>query len=380
MFKKKNRDAVNATESTASNSVQPKPKKKKKVVKAVIFIVVILVIIAVAGSLLGKGGKDSGLPEVSVGLAEVADINNTVSIKGTVTGSDSADIYSTSNLTISKILVKEGDFVKKDQTLAVLDTSSIMDQYNIQQVAYNDARKAYNDAKTLYADGAISKKDYEDAESAYKTASLNLSALDVSEKGIVKSPIDGTVTRVNCTVGRIAGDTNAQEAMFVVENVESLKMEVKAGEAEIADIRVGQEVEISAEILGKVKVKGVVSQIAPTGEAKKDGSGMVIPVTIDIDKGDTNLIAGVTAKALIKTSSVKNVLTVPSDAVLEDEDTGKATVFVLNKDNTIKQVPVKIGLEGDFAVEILDGDIKEGDQIILAPGPELTDGGSVTVI
>lgn len=378
-FKKKAVTDTQNMEKTTGAALKKQPKPKKRVVKAVIFIAIILLIIIAAFSMFGKGGGDAGMPQFSAGMAEVADIQNTVTVKGTVVGSDSADVYSSANLTISQILVKEGDYVTKDQTLALLDTSDIMDQYNIQRVAYSDAKKAYENAKTLYAGGGISKSEYDEAESAYKTAALNLSAANVSEKGVVKSPISGTVTRVNCTVGRIAGDTNAKDAMFVIENVEKLKMEVKISESEIADIRVGQEVEISAEILGKDKVSGVVSQIAPTGESKAEGNGMVIPVTIDVDKGDTNLIAGVTAKAVIKTSSRKDVLTVPVDSIYEDPDTEETSVFVVNKDNVVKKVPVTIGLEGDFVVEVAAGDLKEGDRVILAPDFTLEDGSTVAI-
>ncbi len=392
MFKKNKNISDSTSESQKVNLVgadgvsysvekaQPKKPVKHKKLKAVIFIVIVLVIVALLASFIsGKREKTSGIAAVSSGVTELQDLETTVSIKGTVVGAESANVYSAENLTITQILVKEGEKVTKGQILAKLDTSKIMDQYNIQSVTYNDAKNAYNVAKALYSEGAISKSEYDAAESAYKTARLTLGSYDTSEKGVIKSPINGTVTRVNCTVGRIANDTNAKEAMFVVEDVSRFKMEVKVSESEIADIKVGQSVEISAEVLGKQKVTGVVSQIAPTGETNVQGNNMVIPVTIDVDKGDTNLIAGVTAKAVIKTNSLKNVLTVPIDAVSEDHDTGETSVFVINKDNTVKKVKVKTGLEGDFDIEIVEGKLKEGNQVVLSPELSLEDGATVVL-
>ncbi len=365
----------------ASDAVsKAKPAKKKGKKKKIIAALIVLVILGGAFAFLHQGSDEDSLMEVSAGTVEIGDLQNTVSIKGTVTGSESADVYSSENLTISKILVKEGDFVRKDQTLALLDTSSINDQYKIRQVELDDARRTYENAKTLYEGGAMSKTDFDKAETDYKTAQLNLSASDTSEKGVVKSPISGTVTRVNCTVGRIAGDTNAKEAMFVIENVENLKMEVKVEESDISTVKVGQAVEISADVLGKETVKGTVSHIAPTGEKKESGNGMVIPVTIDVDKGDTNLIAGVTAKAVINTDSRQQVLTLPTDAVFEDPSSGKTYVFVIKKDSTVKKIPVTIGLEGDFNVEVLEGSLKQGTQVVLSPDIELKSGSKVLVL
>ena len=113
---------------------------------------------------------------------------------------------------------------------------------------------------------------------------------------------------------------------------------------------------------------------------------MVIPVVIDIDKGESNLIAGVTAKATILIDEVAAVLTVPIDAVFEDPSTGETSVFIISENDTLTKVPVNIGLEGDFDTEISAADesgsalLTEGARIVLAPSYELADGMAVTVM
>ncbi len=395
MFKKsKDKSSVSMTEKVsvvksdgevmyAATVKQPKHRKKlKKGAKAaIIFGVIIVLVVGACIAIKMMPSKEQATGIATVGNAEVMDLETVVTVKGTVEGADSADVYSTANFKITEILVKEGDYVTKGQVLAKLDTSELSSSYGVSNIAYNDAKKAYNDAAALYAEGAISKSDYEAAKSAYETARLNLSALNISEKSTVTSPIDGTVTRVNCTVGRIASDTENKAAMFVIEDIDNLKMKVLISEYDISDIKVGQEVSISATVLGKETITGTVSHISPTGEVKQGGNGeMVIPVTIDVNKGDTNLIAGVTAKASILTNKRENVLTVPSDAIFENPDTGEFSVFTVDENGKLTQVPVTIGLEGDFNVEILEGDIKDGETVLLSPTFENYDGQTVVIM
>lgn len=395
MFKKsKDKSSVSMTEKVsvvksdgevmyAATVKQPKHRKKlKKGAKAaIIFGVIIVLVVGACIAIKMMPSKEQATGIATVGNAEVMDLETVVTVKGTVEGADSADVYSTANFKITEILVKEGDYVTKGQVLAKLDTSELSSSYGVSNIAYNDAKKAYNDAAALYAEGAISKSDYEAAKSAYETAGLNLSALNISEKSTVTSPIDGTVTRVNCTVGRIASDTENKAAMFVIEDIDNLKMKVLISEYDISDIKVGQEVSISATVLGKETITGTVSHISPTGEVKQGGNGeMVIPVTIDVNKGDTNLIAGVTAKANILTNKRENVLTVPSDAIFENPDTGEFSVFTVDENGKLTQVPVTIGLEGDFNVEILEGDIKDGETVLLSPTFENYDGQTVVIM
>ena len=125
---------------------------------------------------------------------------------------------------------------------------------------------------------------------------------------------------------------------------------------------------------GNDSVEGVVSRISPTGEKKDDTSKeMVIPVQIDVKKGNSKMIAGVTAKARIEIEKKSGVLCVPIDAVVEDPNTGGSYVMILDG-TKLKKVPVELGLEGDFNIEVSSGDLAEGDKVVLSPTFDMTDG------
>jgi RND family efflux transporter MFP subunit len=178
-------------------------------------------------------------------------------------------------------------------------------------------------------------------------------------------------------VGRFADETDDDKPMFVIENIDKLQMKVLVNETDIAKVEVGQKVEITADILDGESVEGVVSRISPTGESKDTNSTeRVIPVYIEVVGTNEKLIAGITAKATIHIAKAEQALTVPYEAVSELED-GSTVVYVVNEDNTIQIVPVTIGLETDLLIQIQEGELTEGQQIVLNPSLALTEGMTV---
>ncbi len=350
--------------------------KKKKII---IFIVLAaLLVLFVAAKVITSLAPQPVM--VTTGIVEETNIEKDITIKGTIQGSESADVASALNYKVTEILVSEGDRVTKGQTLAILDGGELADNYRKAQVSFAESKRLYEDAKALYDEGAMSKNDYLKAKSSYETDSINVASFDGLDNTRVKSPIDGTVTRVNVTLGRYASDTENKSPMFVVENLDDLQMKVKISEYDISNVKEGQPVTITAEILGEETITGVVSKISPTGEKKDESTAeMVIPVIIDVDKGDSNLIAGVTAKARILIEKRENVLTAPIDAILQDPETGENSVFVVSE-GLLKKISVEVGLESNINCEIISKDIKKGDEVVLSPSLEYKDEMPVSIM
>jgi HlyD family secretion protein len=127
--------------------------------------------------------------------------------------------------------------------------------------------------------------------------------------------------------------------------------------------------------LGKGFAKGKVARISPTAE-QKDNNTMerVIPVLIDVTERPENLIAGVIATAKIRTEKKENVFAVPSGAIVQDGEEYK--IYILNEDNTVRSIPVEIGLETDLESEIT-GDLYEEMKYVINPDETFEDGMTV---
>lgn len=437
MFKKQNK-SNSETASGAGDSAAPKTasrlrKKgnKKKVV--IICVIVVLVLAAILATQVLGGGDGEMAPMVATATVERGDIRQEISIKGTVKGKETANISSGLTAEVATVQVQVGDKVTQGQVLATLkqeedqsqeqknlqrkqEKRDLQAQYDTAKINLDSARAALESAqkamstaketmdshKLLFDSGAISKTEYDSAVTAYdntvsayesaqaalESSQISLSNIDArlkdpyidnkinTDQYIIKSPINGTVTRVNTNPGLSASSTTDNQPMFVIEDLSGLQMKVSINEFDINKVSIGQEVTIEADILEGRTVSGVVSDISPTGELKAGSSSneMVIPVVIDIDAEQSGLMAGVTAKATILTDKKENVLVIPIDGVLQDPETGESSVFVVDKEGKLKQVPVTVGLESNLTVEVSSDQLKEGDTIVLAPTYSMTDG------
>lgn len=380
-------ETENATDAETENAPKGRPeifqkKQKKKRIKRIIIIVILLALAAAAvffvPKFIGKT-EPTGIP-VSAGTADLMDIEEVVSIKGTIEGSDTANVMPGLSSEITSVLVAEGTVVSKGQTLATLDVRDLNEEKKKYETALELSKFQYETAKELVSEGAISLEDYLQKENTYNTDLLNLNSIDFSSKSVIKSPIAGTVTRVNASVGNSASSMGAGQALFVIEDLSRLRMKVRVSEYDISKIQVGQTVKIQSDMIGEDEAYGVVSSIAPTGEQKDTTSSeMVIPVEIDITEAN-GLIAGVSGRAHILITRSEGALTVPIDAILQDPSTKESKVFIIKDDMTLKSIPVTLGVESTLYVEIIPAEeINAGDKVVLAPDFTMEDGMLVSI-
>lgn len=394
--------------------------------KAIVFIVV-LVAAAIIFSFINKS---SAAPEVMANVLKLErkTLEHIISVKSPLEGIEKAEVASPLNYEIIDIKVKEGDIVEKGQVLAVLDSEELEKQIEfeenqielskletensirVMQIEYDKAfsnlkelEEAYLQNKELYENGVITEEAFKKVENNLADSKISIESynavngkivmtqadkkrIEIQEKQLqlkkedlekvhIKSPIDGTVTRVNVNIGRYAKDTENGAPMFIVENLEKLQMKVAVSEFDVGKIKLNQEAEIYSDILGKEFAKGIIARISPTAE-QKDNNTMerVIPVLIDITEKPENLIAGVIANAKIKTEKRENTFAVPSGAIVQD---GKGyKIYILNDDNTISSIPVEIGLETDLELEII-GDLTEEMKFVINPDETFEEGMTV---
>lgn len=353
---------MQSDEKTKKAKAAKTKKIKKRYLIPIIIIVVIAILALVLSQFPGLVGIPQGIP-VTTATVEMMDVRSEISIKGTVEGEKSAKLSAMGGYEILDLLVKEGDTVSKNQLLAKLK----LDSGNVGsgQSALQAARLEYTAAKELYAQGAISRADYLRTKGAYETA------LSARSNTRITSPFSGTVTRVNGVEG---GFTENGLPIIIVEDLSSLKIEVAISEYDIGQIKLDQRVIITSEVIGSQELEGRVAKISPTGEAKDvTGKEMVVPITISIDSGTSNLISGVTAKARIIIDEALGVLTVPVEAVIEDPSNGEYYIFTLEED-LLKKIKVDLGVEGNFNVEIKNVDLEVGTLVVLSPSLDMEEG------
>ncbi|RJP50160.1 MAG: efflux RND transporter periplasmic adaptor subunit [Anaerolineaceae bacterium] len=222
------------------------------------------------------------------------------------------------------------------------------------------------------ADMELKKAKYEDAQRTYDRIKEGPNPADVAaaqarvnaaqatlDMARLTAPFVGTVTDAR----PLAGDqVTAGTLGFRVEDLSSLLVDVEISEVDINSIAVGQPVTLTFDAILGSDYRGVVTQVAQSGNILQ---GVVnFTVTVEIADADEQVKPGMTAAVNITVKELKDVVLIPNRAVrLVD---GKRVVYVL-RDGLPVMVEVRLGSSSDTMSVLVDGDVKEGELIILNP-------------
>lgn len=211
-----------------------------------------------------------------------------------------------------------------------------------------DAQKKYDDLKSGPAadDVTNAKTRIQAAQATLKLASIT-------------APFGGVITEVNVKPGdQITPGTSA----FRLDDLSQLLVDVQVSEVDINRIKVGQDVTMSFDaILGK-QYKGRVTEVSLVGTSNQ---GVVdFTVTVELMDADDAVKPGMTAAVNIVVEQLQNVLLVPNRAVRVQE--GKRVVYIL-RNGALEPVSITLGASSDTDSEVVSGDLKVGDQIVLNP-------------
>lgn len=398
--------------------------KKKKIWIAIGIAVVVVGIGGFAVVQSGKGGAGSAQATITAaeieGGAKVTkgNLESNVYISGTVEANDSRSVSYMGGGLVDNVYVKEGDRVTADQVLVKINSDKLdselkkmMNELNISkaelskmktkgigdqeaglknaQVTYDNAKKAYEANLALSKSGAVSSDELSkskqqmdiaqislsNAQNAYDQAkanvdisisekrmqSTNITINDLQkdiEKTVIKTPIAGTVTSVKAKEGEVLPNNGI---LLTIEDLDKKIVKAYVSENEINRISLGQKVSITGNSIKGKTFEGEVSYIAP-GTIRQEGSKNVkVEVKITLKDNVPELRPGFNVNLEIETASRAGVLMVPFEAIGTEAD-GRKYVNVLEgeKGAEPKKVYIKTGVEGDIAVEVIDGDLKEG--------------------
>jgi HlyD family secretion protein len=171
------------------------------------------------------------------------------------------------------------------------------------------------------------------------------------------APFKATVVAVN---NRVGDSVNNNTAAVMLADLSALELKANVAEVDINRIQIGQSVNLTVDAAPGQTFTGTVSETSAVGQSAQ---GVVtFPVTVLIPNPDPALKPGMTAAVAIVTDSHENALLVPNRAVRVSA--GQRTVTVLFEGQQIP-VPVTLGLSNETQSEILDGQLREGDTVVL---------------
>ena len=352
--------------------------------KIIITIVVLVAALGLIGYVLTKNKAEN-----EAKTAIVAEKNATVSVRiDTVkTENVSLDFISNGNFEpvqelkfsaeksgkITSVLVKEGDFVSVGQTLAIVRSDVINVNAQNANAVYQNAVADYNRFENAFKTGGVTKQQLDQAKLAMVNAKSQLTQANINVGDTrIKAPISGFINKKYIEVGSIIAGMPATE-LFDIVNVSKLKLKVTVNESQVASLKVGTPIKVTASVYPDKTFSGKITFIA----SKADES-LNFPVEIEItNNASKDLKAGMYGTAEFASNQQKQSLKiVPRNAFVGSVSSNE--IFVI-ENGAAKLKKVTAGRILGDKVEILDG-LSNGETVIITGQINLQDGSKVEVI
>ena len=266
----------------------------------------------------------------------------------------------TSSVTVEQLLVSEGDYVTAGQALFLADADDIED------IIYN------------YKDKVDS------AKSSVESAQSSLdSTTDTFENYTITAPISGTVVTKSVNVGENVQNGSSATSLAVIYDLTEVTFDMNIDELDISEVKVGQSVDVTADAFEGETFKGTVTKISMEGTSSNGVTYYPVTVTMTDFGG---LLPGMNVEGVIILDESENALAIPVDALQRgnkvyvknktgetydssassgDSDKSEKTSFSSIPDG-FHEVSVETGLTSDTYVEIVSGELEEGDEVYVS--------------
>lgn len=386
--------------------------------------------------------------EVQTIIAEKGSLTRVVSAPGRVEARNSVNITSRVSAKINELLYEAGDLVSEGDVVARLDSKDVeatleaaearlqADEASLRssQATLEAERSSlaglkaqldravadFERTQMLYESGDVSEQqldadralmeqreaDYHSRVASLKGAEANVEAArarvavsraEVSRARenvdftVIRSPIDGVITRVDAREGEVALGTiqNVGSTVMVIADLSEMLVMAEIPETDVNRIKEGQSARVSINGFPDERFDGTLRKMSLESQAGSDGTN-IFRAEIVLHLEERRMFAGLTANVDIEVETLDGLIVVPSQAVLDKridtlpreirdeskvldmERTYAQVVFVRDASSTARLRPVKVEASNLRQTGISAG-IEVGDEVIIGPFRNLQD-------
>jgi len=321
----------------------------------------------------------------------------TVSANGTLDPVVLVNVGTQISGVVYKLNVDFNDRVRKDQVLAEIDPSLTNAQLQQSKAAVANAQATLklaeaneNRARQLYSQDYIAKADWDQAVQVMEVARAQLDSARGQLKHdqtnlsytVIKSPVSGVVVSRNVDIGQTVAASFQTPTLFTIaQDLQQMQIDTSVAEADVGGVKVGQAVNFTVDAYPDRIFKGSVRRIRL--DSKVLQNVVTYDVVIDVNNPEEILLPGMTAFVSIVIEQRNDVLKLPlaalkfrpipsvnsNDTNRESKETSKNVpqpkVVYRLENNQAVPVPVIMGIADSKYVELVGGDLKENDEVII---------------
>jgi RND family efflux transporter MFP subunit len=354
--------------------------RKKKIIRVFVTITILAGLFILIGSVLANNKKKNAAQTAVVSQTSSGDVSVRISpvqkeavglqfsANGNFAPAQQLNFASENSGRVVRVLVDEGSFVRKGQTLAVIKADQLNIDLESAQANYQNALKDKQRYENAFQTGGVTQQQLDGAKLALENASARVAQarIRVGDANI-RSSINGIVNKRYIEPGAVVSPGTQ---LFELVDVSKLKLNITVGEAQVANLKLGDKVNVKASVFPDKNFAGTVSFIAP----KADNS-LNFPIEIEIASNPGNsLKAGMYGTAIFNFENAAPVIVIPRTAFAGSVSTNQ--VFVVENGNTARMRKVIAGRVIGDKVEVLEG-LNESDNIIISGQINLSDGSRI---
>ena len=326
---------------------------------------------------------------VSVVRATTSPLYDEIPLSGTVLARRVSLISPKIEGFVAEVLVDDGDEVKAtdpllrlDRIMAEIELSRSRAQVSEASARLKEAKRQRDEAAELVEKKHIPATSYEAALSEVDISAAILQRLRAElarqEENIsrhtIYAPFDGVIAEKLVELGQWV-DTGT--GLVELVEIDVLRVDVPVPQHYFSEVMVGTDVKIRFDAMPEKDFSGKVSMKIPVGHE----SARTFPVRIEMDNKDHVMAPGMSARVRFLLSQSDQVLILPRDAVVKKSD-GTELVWILSEENSVlKAMPVVVQTGKAYRqnVEIVKGDLKAGDRVVIRGNEILRPGQTVHV-
>lgn len=326
----------------------------------------------------GSSGK-AVLPVVETTSVIGRSLEERITVSGFVKPETVTEIKSEINGRIIRILVENGQTVKRGDLLLEIDPQTYQTTVDSNERTTRqrrlDVEKAERDMKRikqLFERDFATEQEYLDSVTDYESKKLQLeiaqAALDNARielaKTAIKAPHDGMISDLDVYVGNVisgAGSFSNGTTLMKVNDMSNLRVEADLNEIEANKIVLGAETQLTFDSLPKTSFKGTVNYLSSFGVQDSATSTLYkFPVRVNFTTGGVLVRPGTSANLSILVAGVADAVSVPASAIFIED--GVRYVFVKKGEGQFERRKVEIGIGNLNFIQVVQG-LQLGDEI-----------------
>ncbi len=316
------------------------------------------------------------IPLITTFAAKETVFMHYVELQGNVSTKQNLVIYPEYSGILTRVFVKEGQYVSKGQQLAKIDDGGLSQQVAQLQIQADLAKTTFERQERLWNQKIGSEIQYLQAKSTYEAQQKAVDQLQQQVgKTIVRAPFSGTIDNVITEQGSVVAPGQSQ--LFRIVNLKNMYIETDVPERYVSNVTPGKSVKVEFPILGKsldAKIRQAGNFINPANRTFK--------VEVAVPNKDKTIKPNLTAKLKINDYTNSKALLIPQSIISENAEGQQYVYTITDKKDSLakaKRIIIETGKTQGDDIEVLSG-LKNGDEIIREGARSVKDGQEVKIL